>query len=175
MHDGRSSFQQGAVTTRNLTPDDWPAVQAIYAAGIATGNATFEIRPPSWEQFDSAKLPEHRFVAVDATGLIVGWVAVSLVSTRHAYRGVVEHSVYVDPGAVGRGVGTVLLAGLISSTEAAGIWTIQSGVFPENSSSLTLHQRMGFRIIGTRERVGEHHGKWRDVVLIERRSRTAGS
>ena len=174
MQDGRATSQRVAVTTRNLNQHDWPAVQAIYAAGIATGDATFEIRPPSWEQFDSGKLPAHRYVAVDAAGLIVGWVAVSLVSARHAYRGVVEHSVYVDPAAVGRGVGTALLAGLIASTEAAGIWTIQSGVFPENSSSLTLHQRMGFRIIGTRERVGEHHGKWRDVVLIERRSRTAG-
>ena len=175
MDTGSDRHQASAVTTRDLTADDWPAVAAIYAAGICTGQATFETQPPSWESFDSTKLPAHRFVAVDRAGSVLGWVAVSLVSARHVYRGVVEHSVYVDPGAAGRGVGTALLASLIASTEAAGIWTIQAGVFPENAASLALHQRFGFRIIGTRERVGEHHGNWRDVVLIERRSATVGS
>ena len=159
---------------RRLTGQDWPAVEAIYAAGIATGHATFETEPPSWEHFDASKLPGHRLVAVDATDTVLGWVAVSAVSTRQAYRGVVEHSVYVSPAAGGRGVGTALLAAVIDSTEAAGIWTIQSGVFPENKRSLTLHHRLGFRTIGTRERVGEHHGRWRDVVLIERRSQITG-
>ena len=162
------------IRIRNLTENDWPAVQAIYAAGIATGNATFETRTPSWEQFNSSKLAGHRFVAADPAGAIVGWVAVSVVSARHAYRGVVEHSVYVDPAAANLGVGTALVTTVIASTEAAGIWTIQSGVFPENLASLALHLRLGFRVIGTRERVGEHHGRWRDVVLIERRSDIAG-
>jgi L-amino acid N-acyltransferase YncA len=162
------------IVIRTLTVADWPAVQAIFAAGISTGNATFEIRTPSWEQFDATRLAAHRFVAVDGADQVLGWVAVSSVSARHAYRGVVEHSVYVDQGAANRGVGTALLAAVIASTEAAGIWTIQSGVLPENVASLALHQQLGFRIVGTRERVGEHHGRWRDVVLIERRSATVG-
>jgi L-amino acid N-acyltransferase YncA len=105
---------------------------------------------------------------------VVGWVAVSMASARPVYAGVVEHSVYVAPAAHGRGVGLILLGALIASTEAAGIWTIQSGVFPENTVSLRLHQRAGFRIIGTRERVGRHHGRWRDVLLLERRSPVVG-
>jgi phosphinothricin acetyltransferase len=128
---------------------------------------------PTWAEFDAAKLEEHRHVAVDA-GRIVGWVAASPTSSRCAYRGVVEHSVYVDPAARKRGVGALLLQALIDSTEAKGIWTIQSGVFPENTASLRLHERAGFRVVGTRTRVGKHHGRWRDVVLIERRSTVAG-
>ncbi|MFF2186050.1 GNAT family N-acetyltransferase [Streptomyces sp. NPDC058155] len=145
-------------------------VLAIYRAGIDEGNATFETSPPSWESFDTAKLPEHRFAALDDDGTVVGWAAVVPVSNRPAYAGVVEHSVYVHPGARGRGIASALLAALIESTEAAGIWTIQSGIFPENTASLALHRRAGFRVIGTRERVGRHHGVWRDVLLIERRS-----
>lgn len=163
------------VSVRGLSMGDWPAVEAIYAAGIATGQATFETRTPAWHDFDSMKLPAHRFVAVDPTDVVLGWIAVSLVSARHAYRGVVEHSVYVAPGSADRGVGTALLTAVIGSTESAGIWTIQSGVFPQNLSSLALHRKLGFRVIGTRERVGEHHGHWRDVVLIERRSPVAGA
>ncbi|MFD4114674.1 GNAT family N-acetyltransferase [Streptomyces niveus] len=145
-------------------------VLAIYQAGIDEGNATFETSPPSWESFDTAKLPEHRFAALDDDGTVVGWAAVVPVSNRPAYAGVVEHSVYVHPGARGGGIASALLAALIESTEAAGIWTIQSGIFPENTASLALHRRAGFRVIGTRERVGRHHGVWRDVLLIERRS-----
>ncbi|MFB7270957.1 GNAT family N-acetyltransferase [Streptomyces sp. NPDC056244] len=146
-------------------------VLAIYQAGIDEGNATFETAAPSWEAFDTGKLPEHRFVALAPDGRrVLGWVAVSRVSERAAYAGVVEHSVYVDPEARGRGVARTLLDALITSTEAAGIWTIQSGIFPENTASLALHRRAGFRIIGTRERVGRHHGTWRDVLLIEHRS-----
>ncbi|MCE0536088.1 N-acetyltransferase family protein [Kineosporia rhizophila] len=144
-------------------------VLAIYQAGIDEGNATFETAAPEWPTFDEAKLPEHRFTAVEA-GAVLGWVAASKVSDRCVYGGVVEHSVYVAPTARGRGVATSLLTALIDSTEAAGIWTIQSGIFPENIASLTLHQRLGFRVIGTRERIGCHHGAWRDVTLIERRS-----
>lgn len=146
-------------------------VLAIYQAGIEEGNATFETSAPAWEAFDAAKLPAHRLVAETADNSVIGWVAVSPVSARAAYAGVVEHSVYVHPAARGRGVASALLEALIASTEDAGIWTIQSGVFPENTASLSLHHRAGFRVIGTRERIGRLHGVWRDVQLIERRSR----
>ncbi|WP_369795995.1 N-acetyltransferase family protein [Actinoplanes sp. N902-109] len=149
------------------------AVLDIYAAGIATGNATFETAVPQWAVFDRGKLPAHRFVAVEA-GTVVGWVACSPVSARAAYAGVVEHSVYVDPAAGGRGVGRRLIEELVTSTEAAGIWTIQSGVFPENTASLALHDRCGFRRIGVRERIGRRDGVWRDVILLERRSPAIG-
>ncbi|MBV9100443.1 MAG: N-acetyltransferase [Candidatus Dormibacteraeota bacterium] len=152
-----------------MTSDDWPAVRAIYEQGIATGDATFETAVPSWEAWDAAHLSEHRMVAVQL-GRVVGWVAAGPVSGRCVYRGVVEHSVYVDAEARGRGVGRALLESLIASTEAAGIWTIEAGIFPENTASLALHERCGFRRVGVRERLGEHGGRWRDVVLVERRS-----
>ncbi|MER5730157.1 N-acetyltransferase family protein [Streptomyces sp. NPDC002138] len=145
-------------------------VLAIYQAGIDEGNATFETAAPSWAEFDAAKLAGHRFAAIDPDGQVLGWVAASKVSDRCAYAGVVEHSVYVHPAARGRGVARALLDALIASAEAEGIWTIQSGIFPENAASLALHQRAGFRVIGTRERIGLHRGAWRDVVLLERRS-----
>lgn len=157
------------VAVRPLVAGDWPAVEAIYAAGIATGNATFETEPPSWEDFDAAKLPDLRLVA-EVHGQVVGWAAAIAVSDRCTYAGVVEHSVYVDPAQQGRGIGRVLLDALIAAAEAAGVWTLQSGVFPENTASLALHEAAGFRIVGTRERLGRHHGAWRDVVMIERRS-----
>ncbi|MEU2823154.1 N-acetyltransferase family protein [Streptomyces bacillaris] len=153
-----------------LTAKHAEQVLAIYQAGIDEGNATFETSPPSWEVFDAAKLPEHRFAALDESGLVLGWVAASKVSDRSAYAGVVEHSVYVHPSARSRGVASSLLKALVDSTERAGLWTIQSGIFPENAASLAVHQRAGFRVIGTRERIGCHRGIWRDVVLIERRS-----
>ncbi|MEU4380467.1 GNAT family N-acetyltransferase [Micromonospora echinofusca] len=157
------------ITVRPMAADDAERVLTIYQAGLDDGQASFETDAPTWATFDAAKLPAHRFVAVDGDDL-VGWIAVSPTSTRAVYAGVVEHSVYVDPAAQGRGAGRRLLDAVIASTEAAGIWTIQSGVFPENAASLALHRRAGFRIIGTRERVGRHHGRWRDVVLLERRS-----
>lgn len=153
-----------------MRPEHAEQVLAVYRAGIEEGNATFETTAPSWETFDAARLREHRHVALGLGGEVLGWAAVSPVSARPAYAGVVEHSVYVHPAARGRGVAGALLETLIASTESAGIWTIQSGVFPENTASLALHARAGFRVIGTRERVGRHHGVWRDVVLIERRS-----
>ncbi|WP_433318768.1 N-acetyltransferase family protein [Micromonospora sp. CA-269861] len=158
------------ITVRPMTDADADRVLAIYQAGLDSGDASFEITAPAWTAFDGARLTAHRLVAVDHLGVVLGWVAVSPTSTRPVYAGVVEHSVYVDPAAQGRGVARLLLDALITSTEAAGIWTIQSGVFPENAASLALHQRAGFRVIGVRERVGRHHGRWRDVVLLERRS-----
>ena len=158
---------------RYMDDGDADAVLRIYQAGIDTGNASFETDAPSWAAFDAGRLPDHRYVAVDDDGTVVGWVAVSAVSSRAVYAGVVEHSVYVDPAVRGRGVGRVLMAKLIASTEAAGIWTIQSGVFPENAASLAFHRAAGFRVVGVRERVGRHASqgnRWRDVVFIERRS-----
>ncbi|KJK50653.1 GNAT family N-acetyltransferase [Streptomyces sp. NRRL F-4428] len=153
-----------------LLPEHADQILAIYQAGIDEGNATFETRSPEWTAFDKGRLSQHRFAALDGDGRVLGWVAASAVSDRCAYAGVVEHSVYVHPDARGRGVARALLDALIASTEAAGIWTIQSGIFPENTASLALHQRAGFRVIGTRERIGRHHGTWRDVILLERRS-----
>ena len=161
---------------RPMRAADAAGVLAVYQAGLDTGQASFETAAPAWEAFDAAKLPLHRHVAADAaTGEIVGWAAVSPVSARPVYGGVVEHSVYVDPARHGQGIGRALLAALIASSEDAGIWTIQSSVFPENTASLRLHERAGFRAIGVRERVGCHHGRWRDTVLLERRSRVAGA
>ena len=159
---------------RPMTATDWPAVSEICKAGIATGNATFDTAPPDWTAFDAAKLAAHRHVALGADSAVLGWIAASLVSGRPVYRGVVEHSVYVHPDAIGGGVGKALLAALIESTEAAGIWTIQSGIFPENTASLALHAKAGFRVVGVRERLGLHHGRWRDVILVERRSASVG-
>jgi L-amino acid N-acyltransferase YncA len=154
---------------RALTPGDWPRVEAIYRAGIATRNATFETEAPSWEEFDAGRLPAHRFVAVE-DGEVVGWVAASPTSTRACYAGVVEHSVYVAEEARGRGIGRALLEALVASTEAAGIWTIQTSVFPENEATLRLHERAGFRVVGRRERIAQLDGVWRDTLLLERRS-----
>ncbi|MFI5828410.1 GNAT family N-acetyltransferase [Streptomyces sp. NPDC051578] len=147
-------------------------VLAIYQLGIEEGNATFETTAPTWQAFDAAKLSAHRLVALDGGDQVLGWAAVVPVSDRCAYAGVVEHSVYVHPDARGRGVGLNLLTALLDSTDSAGIWTVQSGIFPENTASLALHQRAGFRVIGTRERIGRHHSTWRDVILVERRSPT---
>lgn len=152
-----------------MTAEHADPVLRIYQLGIEGGEATFETAAPGWAEFDSARRPEHRYVAV-TSDTVVGWVAVSSVSSRAAYAGVVEHSVYVDPATQGLGVGRALLRELIRSTESAGIWTIQSAVFPTNVGSLSLHASEGFRVVGTRERIARHHGVWRDVVLIERRS-----
>jgi L-amino acid N-acyltransferase YncA len=164
------------VLVRPMAAGDAGPVLAIYQAGLDTGQASFEVTAPAWEEFDAAKLPAHRHVAVDAgTGEVLGWAAAIAVSDRCVYAGVIEHSVYVHPARMRRGIGAALLAALIESTEAAGIWTIQSGVFPENTASLRLHRQAGFRVVGTRERIGRHHGEWRDVVLIERRSPAVGA
>lgn len=161
------------VEIRALTRDDWPHVEAIFAEGIATGNATFETEPPSWDEFDSTRLAAHRLVAV-AEGEVVGWIAVSPTSSRECYAGVVEHSVYVAEKARGRGIGRALLEALVASTDAAGLWTIQTSVFPENEATLALHERVGFRLVGRRERIAQLDGRWRDTLLLERRSRLVG-
>jgi L-amino acid N-acyltransferase YncA len=158
-----------SVTIAVLEPGHWPEVTRVYAEGIATGNATFETEVPSWEHWHAAHLAEHRFVAL-REGSVVGWVAASAVSDRCVYAGVVEHSVYVAARERGQRIGAMLLERLVASTEAAGIWTIQTGIFPENEASLRLHERVGFRVVGRRERLGKHHGVWRDVLLLERRS-----
>jgi L-amino acid N-acyltransferase YncA len=157
------------ITIVPMTDQHAEQVLAIYAQGIAEGNATFETETPAWPAFRAGRLDDQSFVAV-ADARVVGWVAASVVSSRPAYRGVVEHSVYVNTEARGRGVGGRLLRRLIASTEATGIWTIQSALFPENTASLALHRSLGFRVVGTRERIARQHGRWRDTVLVERRS-----
>ena len=163
------------ILIRPMRPGDADQVLAIYQAGLDTGQASFESTAPAWDAFDQARLSMHRHVAVTATGDLLGWVAASPVSARPVYRGVIEHSIYLHPGAHGRGIGAALLGALIGSTEADGIWTIQTGIFPENKASLRLHQQVGFRVVGTRDQIGRHHGRWRDVTLLERRSTTAGT
>ena len=157
-----------------MTPDDWPHVRAIYLEGIATGNATFETDAPPWEAWDRAHVAEPRLVARDPDGSVLGWVAVTPVSGRCVYAGVADLSVYVANSAKSRGVGRALLQALIESSERAGIWTLQAGIFPENAPSLALHRACGFRDVGRRERIGKMHGVWRDVLLLERRSGSAG-
>jgi L-amino acid N-acyltransferase YncA len=152
-----------------LRADDWPAVSAIYAEGIATGNATFETEVPTFAAWDASHLTDHRWVARSG-GAIVGWAALAPVSERCVYRGVTENSVYVAERAQGRGVGFRLLSDLLAAAEGDGIWTVQTGVFPENTVSLALHERCGFRVVGRRERLGLLAGVWRDVLLLERRS-----
>ncbi|MFC4495650.1 GNAT family N-acetyltransferase [Streptomyces ovatisporus] len=154
---------------------DAEAVLALYQSGIDEGDATFETAAPTWRAFDAARLTLHRYVAVDdATGEVTGWAAAAPTSSRQAYAGVVEHSVYVHPASRGRGIARALLDALVASTESAGIWTVQSGIFPENTASLALHRSAGFRVLGRRERIGRQDGVWRDVVLVERRSPVVG-
>jgi L-amino acid N-acyltransferase YncA len=157
-----------------MRPDHGPAVLAIYQAGITTGNASFETQIPDWPTWHKKHLPDHRFVALENND-VRGWIATSPTSDRCVYAGVVEESIYIAPLARGRGIGLRLMETLIASTEAAGIWTLQSGVFPENEASLKLHARCGFRVIGVRERIGQHDGWWRDVLFLERRSAVAGA
>jgi len=155
-----------------LLPDHWPDVAEIYRQGIETGNATFETSVPSWAEWDAAHRPDCRRIA-RLEGKIAGWAALSPVSRRAAYAGVAEMSVYVAESARGRGVGRALLAALIEASEASGVWTLQSGTFPENRASIALQKALGFREVGRRERLGRRAGVWRDVVLLERRSARA--
>ncbi|HEX5558820.1 MAG TPA: GNAT family N-acetyltransferase [Gaiellales bacterium] len=165
-----ASTAPAAIAT--LAATDWDDVARIYAEGIAT-LATFETEVPSWEQWDRAHLPGHRLVARDE-GRVVGWAALAPVSSRCVYAGVAEVSVYVAADARGRGIGTALLAALVKSSEAGGVWTLEAGILPENEASVRMHERCGFRVVGRRERLGRMRGEWRDVLLLERRSTVAG-
>jgi L-amino acid N-acyltransferase YncA len=166
------------VTVREMRPEDWPQVEAIYRDGIHAGNATFESDPPAWEAFDTGKIRDVRLVAVDGDR-ILGWAAASPVSSRAVYRGVIEHSVYVAEASQGQGVGRELLSKFLAAAESAGYWTVQSSIFPENEASMALHEKHGFRVVGRREAIaqmayGPHVGKWRDTVLVEWRSSRVG-
>ena len=158
-----------------MTAADANAVLLIYAEGIVAGDATFQTEPPAWAEWDAGHLPTPRLVAREPGGNILGWCALSPVSRRAVYAGVLEESVYVAADARGHGVGRALLEAMVRESEAAGLWTLQAGVFPENAASLALHEACGFRVVGERERIGRHHGVWRDVVLMERRSKVAGA
>lgn len=158
------------IEIRGMSAADWPQVEAIYAEGIATRQATFETETPTWAEFDKDRLPGHRLVAVEG-GRVVGWAALSPTSRRACYSGVVEHSVYVAAESRGRGIGRALMDALVRSADEGGIWTIQTSIFPENEASVALHERLGFRVVGRRERVAELEGVWRDTLLLERRAR----
>ncbi|MEM7106322.1 MAG: N-acetyltransferase family protein [Bacteroidota bacterium] len=157
------------MTIRPLLPSDWPKVESIYLEGIATNNATFETSSPGWARWDKSHLPACRFVA-EIDGEIAGWVAISPVSDRCVYGGVGETSIYIGNRFQGRGLATALMKKVIKASEDEGLWTLMAATFPENEPSIKLHQKVGFRIIGVREKIGKHYGKWRDTVLMERRS-----
>jgi phosphinothricin acetyltransferase len=170
---------RGSVNVSNLPAikpmgrEHWPEVLRIYLEGIATGNATFEVEAPSWEKWDGSHLPNCRLIAQEESK-ILGWAALSPVSSRRVYAGVVEVSAYVAEAARGKGIGKSLLSALIESSEDCGVWTLQAGIFPENTASITLHKSLGFREVGRRERIGKMGDAWRDVVLLERRSAKVG-
>jgi phosphinothricin acetyltransferase len=161
------------VSIAPLATDHWDAVRAIYLEGITTGDATFEQSAPAWEKWDQGHLQSCRLVA-ESEGEVAGWAALSPVSGRCVYAGVAEVSIYVAQRHRGKGVGRALLAALVGASEEQGVWMLQAGIFPENTASIKLHKGAGFRIVGTRERLGSMNGRWRDVVLMERRSRIVG-
>lgn len=167
-----------AITIRPMTSDDADAVLAIYAEGVAGGNATFECQAPDWAKFDAARLQAPRLVVEDAQG-VCGWAVLSAVSARKVYAGVAEVTLYIAERAKGQGLGGRLLTALIEASEAAGLWMLQAVVFPENTASIRLHEGAGFRQVGRRERIalmecGPHAGRWRDTLLLERRSAVVG-
>ncbi len=157
-----------------LSAADWPAVRTIYEQGIATGNATFQKSAPEWDAWDAAHLPHCRLLARSA-GEVLAWVALSPVSSRCVYAGVAEVSIYVAARARGRGIGIALLSALVEASERDNFWTLQAGIFPENTASIELFRKAGFRVLGRRERLGQMDGRWRDVILMERRSQIAGA
>jgi L-amino acid N-acyltransferase YncA len=161
------------MTITTLLPTHWPAVRKIYEDGLATGNASFQTAAPSWEEWDKSHLPHSRLVALDGDK-VIGWAALTPVSGRCVYAGVAEVSVYVDLTRKGAGIGKALLQQLIADSEKHNIWTLQAGIFPENVASLRLHESAGFRTIGTREKIGKMGGRWRDTVLLEKRSEKIG-
>lgn len=161
------------ITLRTLTREDWPQVKAIYQQGLDTGIASFETLAPAWAKWDKAHLKIGRIVAEDLDE-IMGWVALSPVSSREVYRGVAELSIYIDPMYAGKGLGQILLEAIIQVSEEHGFWTLQSGIFRENTASIKLHEKMGFRMIGFREKIAQRNGIWYDNVLMERRSKRIG-
>lgn len=161
------------VTVQKMQDKDWEAVRTIYREGIATGDATFETDAPEWDKWNKSHLRDGRLVAWEEDR-IVGWAALSPVSSRRVYAGVAEVSVYVVASARGRGIGKALLRTLIEESERVGIWTLQGSIFPENVASIALHEACGFRKVGRRERIGQMHGVWRDTILMERRSKVVG-
>lgn len=168
-------MSDNAVEIRAMVPEDAGRVLAIYQAGIETGHATFESVAPDWREFDEKYLPECRLVAAMGRE-VVGWIALTPVSKRAVYRGVAEHSIYISANARGKGVGRKLLEALVSASERAGFWTLQTSIFPENEASIRLHEAYGFRVLGRRERIakmtyGPMEGQWRDTVIMERRSK----
>ena len=154
--------------------EDWEAVRKIYEEGIATGNATVETDAPPWKRWDNDHRPDCRLVAKDG-GQVIGWAALSPVSSREAYSGVAEVSIYFAENFRGSGVGKALLGSLVSASESAGVWTLQASILVENEASVALHSACGFRTVGARERIGRLHGRWRDTLLMERRSNVAGA
>ena len=160
---------------RELIADDWPEVREIYEAGIRSGHATFETTAPPWPEWDADHRPDCRLVAEGDDGAVVGWAALSPVSSRCVYGGVAEVSVYLAPAARGQGLGRRLLAALVAASEAAGVWTLEAGIFPENDASLAIHMQCGFRLVGVREGLGRMGDTWRDVALLERRSEAVGT
>lgn len=156
-----------------MLESDWQQVRDIYIEGINTGNATFETKAPSWEEWDTGHHQECRLVVREGNN-VIGWAALSPVSKREAYRGVAEVSIYLSLGSAGKGVGTKLLSRIIELSEMEEFWTLQAGIFPENETSIKLHQKLGFEIVGIRKQIGKLNGEWRDVVLLERRSKVVG-
>jgi phosphinothricin acetyltransferase len=154
---------------RKLLAEDWDQVKLIYQKGIDTGNATFQTSTPSWEDWDQSHLASCR-IAMQENSKVIGWAALTPVSSRCVYAGVAEVSVYVDPAHSGKGIGLNLLNELVRQSEAEGIWTLQAGIFSENAASLSIHEKAGFKILGTMEKIGKQNGIWRDTVLLERRS-----
>jgi L-amino acid N-acyltransferase YncA len=164
------------ITIASLSAADWPAAARIYAAGIASGNATFESAAPSWEQWSRGRAGYPGVLARGPHGDVLGWAALTPTSALPVYRGVAEVSIYVDPAVFRQGVGSVLLAALIEDSERAGFWTLEAGIFPENAGSIALHERLGFELVGLRRRIGQMpDGRWRDERLYERRSPSVGS
>ena len=160
--------ERAPIEMTGLRPEHWPAVAAIWAEGIATGVATFETDVPRWSEFDRTRHARLRFVAVSAE-VVLGWAALAPVSERACYAGVMEVSVYVAERARGRGIGRSLMDALVAAADTSGVWTLQASVFPDNAASLALHEAVGFRVVGTRERIAQLRGEWRDTLFLERR------
>ena len=163
------------IKIRPSTSQDYPMIREIYELGIKSGNSTFETKAPSWSEWDKGHLSKCRFFAMDEEGNGAGWAALTPVSGRCVYSGVAEVSVYVHPGFQGKGIGKRLLLELISESEKQNIWTLQAGIFPENTASLKIHEQCGFRQVGYHEKIGKMKNVWRDTTLLERRSKIVGT